>query len=394
MMRLRTTLRSLLVCSVIIQMFSPLSALALSQDQLHLIQSGVDYFNIEEGSGTCENTSLLVGSNYGEQIFNFLVGKGLSPIQAAGLMGNLQAESGLNPARVQGTSTPKGDSDTMALDGTTGYGLAQWTSLGRQQALHAAVVAAGKKDSDIGVQLDYLWSELSGGYKGSTLTPLLASTDIHEATSIVMLNFEAPKDQSQSAQNARAALSIGILTKYGSGATTGSPAATSVVVGSGCQSAAGSADQINGSFALPVDKSFYIAHKDWFTKPHHDYPAADIPVPLGTKVYSMTDGKIIKAPTGGDCGIGVIMQTKDGSQILYCHGSDGGSVVGAKEGDTVKAGQLIMHSASTGSSTGPHVHVQINVDSVKHCPQNLLVAIAENQTLPTLASLPTSGCTY
>ncbi|MEO7364547.1 MAG: phage tail tip lysozyme [Candidatus Saccharimonadales bacterium] len=380
---------TLLIATVLIM---PATVSALSQEQINLFRSGVSYYDINATADTCNSGSVLVGSNFGEQIFTYLVSKGLSPVQAAGVMGNLQAESGLNPARVQNTKTPSGDSDTMVINGTTGYGLAQWTSKGRQQALHDAAAAAGKPDSDLQVQLDHLWSELSGGYSGSTLTPLLAAQDIRTATSIFMINFEAPADRSQSAQNARAALSIGLLTKYGSGATVGTNPTSDIVVNT-CAGAGGSADQVNGSFALPVNKSFYEQHKEWFTKPHHDYPAADIPIPTGTQVYSMTDGKVIKAPAGGDCGIGVIVSAADGTQYIYCHGSDGGSVVGAKQGDNVTAGQLIMHSASTGSSTGPHLHLQIKVNDVNHCPQSLLVAIAEAQTLPSIATLPTSGCT-
>jgi hypothetical protein len=396
MMRFQLTRSLAIIGIVLFALLQPLSASAssLSQAQINALTSGVLYFNTEESAQMCG--SVLVGSNFGEQIFNFLVGKGLSPVQAAGLMGNLQAESGLDPARVQSTHAPEGDSDVMNINGHTGYGLAQWTSLGRQQNLHAAAVAAGAKDSDILVQLNYLWTELNGGYKSSTLTPLLAATDIREATSIVMIHFEAPFDKSQSAQNDRAALSIGLLAKYGSSTTPTSTAsstnATVTTTSSGCGDT-GSANKINGDFALPVDQSFYTAHKEWFTKPHHDYPAADIPVPLGTKVYSMTSGKIIKAPVGNDCGVGVEIDAGKGIQVVYCHGSDGGSVTGAKQGDTVKAGQLIMHSASTGSSTGPHLHVQINYNGAHVCPQSLLVAIAENQTLPTIASLPASGCT-
>ena len=397
MMHLRGLIRTTTLCLALLLILSasPVSALSQAQHDVLHSSSQIYYFNTEVDANSCGGSgSVLVGSNFGEKIFNFLISKGLSPVQAAGLMGNLQAESGLDPARVQSTKTPEGDSDTMNIDGHTGYGLAQWTSLGRQQNLRKAVVAANTKDSDIGVQLDYLWSELSGGYKSSTLDPLLATSDIHQATSIVMIHFEAPLDQSQSAQNDRAALSIGLLAKYGSGAPVSSGTTTTTVATDSCGGGAtGSADQINGNFALPVDKSFYAAHKEWFTKPHHDYPAADIPVPLGTKVYSMTDGKVIKAPTDGDCGIGIIIDSIDGTRYTYCHGSDGGSVTGAKQGDTVKAGQLIMHSASTGSSTGPHVHVQISVNDVKRCPQDLLVAIAENLTLPTLSDLPTSGCT-
>jgi murein DD-endopeptidase MepM/ murein hydrolase activator NlpD len=142
---------------------------------------------------------------------------------------------------------------------------------------------------------------------------------------------------------------------------------------------------------LPVDQKWYDQNPVWFSKPHHDYPAADIPVPLGTPVYAVTSGRVIRAPAGYGLGEGVTIMGDDGYQYDYGHGSDGGKIV--KVGDIVKAGQLIMHSASTGNSTGPHLHLGISKNRVKSCPQKLLIALGEKSaTLPTPQSLPTSGC--
>jgi murein DD-endopeptidase MepM/ murein hydrolase activator NlpD len=147
----------------------------------------------------------------------------------------------------------------------------------------------------------------------------------------------------------------------------------------------------NGGYALPVDQKWFDSNPEWFSKPHHDYPAADIPVPLGTPVYSMTAGRVTAAPNEYGYGEGVTILGDDGVQYDYGHGSDGGLIV--KAGDIVKAGQLIMHSASTGNSTGPHLHVDMKIGGVKHCPQSLLVALGKGlTTLPTPQSLPTSGC--
>lgn len=150
--------------------------------------------------------------------------------------------------------------------------------------------------------------------------------------------------------------------------------------------------ELVGELAWPVDKSFYDEHPVWFTKPHHDYPASDIPVPTGTNVYAMLRGRVVSAPTGGTCGQGVTIDTPPNIRITYCHGTDGGSVDGAHEGDEVQAGALIMHSDDTGRSSGPHLHVQIKIGGVNHCPQPLFQGMAAG-TPPDLESLPTSGCT-
>ena len=84
----------------------------------------------------------LIGKTTPEKIWNFLKSKGLSSCGAAGLMGNLYAESGLNPQNLQNSYEKKlghtdasytaavdnGSYGNFARDGA-GYGLAQWTYL-------------------------------------------------------------------------------------------------------------------------------------------------------------------------------------------------------------------------------------------------------------------------
>ena len=156
------------------------------------------------------------------------------------------------------------------------------------------------------------------------------------------------------------------------------------------------------NYALPVDQKFFDDHETnepnpelkWFSKPHHDYPAADIPVPLGTNVYAITSGKITAAPNEGGYGRGVTILGDDGVVYNYGHGSDGGSVPGAGNGDVVKAGQLIMHSANTGHSFGAHLHVDMRYNGNKLCPQSLFLALGNKTTIPNTVRLPTSGCSY
>ena len=61
-------------------------------------------------------------------------------------------------------------------------------------------------------------------------------------------------------------------------------------------------------------------HPQWFTKTHHDYPAADIPVPVGTLLYAVTNGVVVGTPTSGRCGVGLIFNGDDQAQYTYCHG--------------------------------------------------------------------------
>jgi hypothetical protein len=168
---------------------------------------------------------------------------------------------------------------------------------------------------------------------------------------------------------------------------TNHPDATTAAA-TGCGPTAGAL--VAGDYALPVERRWYDEHPDWFTKPHHDHPAADIPVPTGTPIYATTNGTITAITAGGDCGTGIFLTGTDGAQYVYCHGLPNSTTTAT--GDTVSVGQQLMASASTGNSTGPHLHFAIRINGQERCPQNYLVAIAQGQPLDP-HQLPATGCT-
>jgi N-acetylmuramoyl-L-alanine amidase len=160
---------------------------ALPAEQKRAQDIGAGWFNVAEDS-TCRagaGSTTLSGTDNVASIFNYLVGKGLSDFQAAGIMGNMHDESGFNPRRVQSTPTPSGDLDSPP-SGAIGYGLVQWTP-GDQ--LIGPAANAGKIPGDLGFQLDYLWSVLQGPYK-KVLSDLQASTDVIGATTVFELQYE------------------------------------------------------------------------------------------------------------------------------------------------------------------------------------------------------------
>lgn len=338
----------------------------------------------------------LVGSNNAEKTYNFLRSKGLSPQQAAGIMGNLQVESGFIPNNQQNGSPWPQD----------GWGIAQWTDA-RRATLRDAVIKAGlpyTNDDDpkegklsagdneklLSFQLNFMYNEANSrkmrdNPNVSEWEGLKKVGSVRDAVIFWEYNFERA---GKPALGSRLAAANSLLTRFGSGLAAGSSA---------CGIEGGGA--IVGGYSLPVDQKWYKSNKIWFTKPHHDYPSSDIPVPTGTKVYSMTAGKVTRAPiyrSDTSYGQGVIITASDGTQFIYGHGTDGGSISGAKEGDIVKAGQLIMHSGNTGNSNGAHLHLEIRTKSgTRVCPQKLFVAIGENSSsVPSIGSLSKSGCTY
>lgn len=181
----------------------------------------------------------LTGSSNEEKIWNYLIGKGLSTHGAAGLMGNLYAESVLKPKNLQNSYETKlgytDDSYTAAVDDGTysnfakdsaGYGLAQWTYWSRKQNMLEFAQAASKSIGDLEMQLDFLYKELSESYK-SVLTVLKAAGTVKAASDNVLVNFERPADQSDTVKTKRAGYGQTYYDKYagttntsGNGGTT------------------------------------------------------------------------------------------------------------------------------------------------------------------------------
>ena len=159
-------------------------------------------------------------------IWEYLKAQGLTDAGAAGLMGNLYAESGLRPNNLQNSYegklgmadaeyTEMVDRGTYANFGNdrAGYGLAQWTYPSRKAALLAYAKAAGKSIGDLEMQLGFLMQELSTGYK-TVLNVLRTTVSVREASDIVLLQFERPADQSEARRKQRAEYGQKYFDKY------------------------------------------------------------------------------------------------------------------------------------------------------------------------------------
>lgn len=96
--------------------------------------------------------------------WDFLIGKGLTREQTAGIMGNLMQEHGFQ---------------------TSGDGLAQWTG-SRQSRLQSMYP---ETYTTIQSQLDYLWYELSGPY-AKVLAAIQAQTTVEGAVTVFQNQFE------------------------------------------------------------------------------------------------------------------------------------------------------------------------------------------------------------
>lgn len=182
-----------------------------------------------------------------EQIWVYLRGKGLSQPAVAGIMGNLQAESGYLPNNLENVANNRlGITDAeftaMVDDGTVtrdefissqkfglysttfygtqyymyGYGLAQWTWFSLKAELYDFAKAQGKSIGDLNMQLDYL---VKSALAMKKLANYGDSTDIEEATRLFHTVYE--NSSSTEAMIAkRVDVARGVFAKYGDASVT------------------------------------------------------------------------------------------------------------------------------------------------------------------------------
>lgn len=174
-------------------------------------------------------SSILSGGDNEEKAFRFFTGKGLSSQQSAGIVGNMKAESGVQPMRLQNTASEvKTSSKDIKLDGL-GWGLVQWTPPSK---MVNPSIAAGKTYSDIdslAFQLEFLWGQLTGTGVGNSAGEKAAGDHLKQQTTIdgsarsFMLKFERPRDQSENAQKHRSQLANEVFGKFNGGNSSTSP---------------------------------------------------------------------------------------------------------------------------------------------------------------------------
>lgn len=116
----------------------------------------------------------------------------------------------------------------------------------------------------------------------------------------------------------------------------------------------------------------------------------DIGAPMGTDVLATNDGVVRLTVDHIFSGKGVYVDHGLGFYSMYFHLSE----VSVKEGDIVKAGQVVGKVGATGRATGPHLHWGVKLNGARVNPYALLELPfkgAMQSAAPMPVTDPTSG---
>lgn len=149
------------------------------------------------------------------EMYTVLRAQGLSHNGACALIGNIRAESAYKPNNLQNTGNTKlGVTDeqyTVQVDAgqrtfidNIGYGLCQWTSSGRKQALLEYARKMGTSIGDGVMQLSFCVLEMKSSYRTVYDAVRSTSMSIREISDKILKQYERPKDQSDAACARRA----------------------------------------------------------------------------------------------------------------------------------------------------------------------------------------------
>lgn len=340
-------------------------------DESFYSSNGIQFYDPRSGAcsgaGGGTTATILAGDTNQEKIWNYFAGKGLTAEQIAGVMGNIQAESGFDPGIEE-------------IGNSIGFGIVQW-SFGRRTALEQAAAQKGVLASDLGFQLDYLYDELNNRpinrdeFKqfGSTeWEGISKQTTIEDALVFFHHEFEISHLMNGSDPRGAVIAARGEFAQHWFTEFSGTTPSTS---GSSCGPSAGGgmvhpiADgtRVNEGYGGPRNYGSVTCNgMIW----HNGYDLAG--ERYTTPVVAAHAGVVsVKNDTNNT----VTVTHPDGFTTRYLHMDDG--YITVADGQNVTAGTQLGFVGNTGYSSGAHLHFEVDV---------------AGNTNPEVAKLPIVPC--
>lgn len=188
----------------------------------------IDFPIIDHSDGITADEYLNSYTTTASRIWMYLKQKGLSDIAASAILGNMYAESmvrennlqdrfeyilGLDDEEYTEVVDKKSYSSSEFAQDEAGYGLCQWTTYDRKLGLYNLAAERKVSISDMTVQLDYLWYELTDPFD-YVLNCLNMPLSVKQASDLFMTLYEMPDIQNDEERNARYSYSLAFYEAY------------------------------------------------------------------------------------------------------------------------------------------------------------------------------------
>ena len=285
-------------------------------------------------------TTGIYGDTAQEKVWFAVLDAGYSKYAAAGVLGNIQAESGFNENVIEGGSG-------------IGFGLCQW-SFGRRTQLEAYAASKGKEPSDLNTQIEFLIGEITPGggadgyanynllsYNGYSPSDWENASSPEDAAVAFCWTFERPGVPRMDVRTEAA------RKYYEEFKDKEKPAGGSVT----------SIQAVLPNYSFSTSSGFGYRNGPFLGNEFHQ--GTDIPAPTGTEIAALGGGVIKEMVNNSSRGLYVRIDHENGLETVYQHCSAFAS--GLNVGDRVSQGQIIAYVGSTGDSTGAHLHLEILV---------------------------------
>jgi len=120
------------------------------------------------------------------------------------------------------------------------------------------------------------------------------------------------------------------------------------------------------AWLLPLDD--YVFTSPFGVRMNQLHSGIDLAVAEGTPYKAVHGGTVTSAGYQGGYGYAITVKHDDGTEAVYAHSRR----LLVKQGDVVKAGQVIGEVGNTGFSYGSHLHLELHVDGRPTDPVPLL----------------------
>ena len=329
-----------------------------------------------------------------QKIWAVASGWGMSNENIAGILGNFQAESGMDPSVVQGHQPLE-----AAVNPDNGIGLGQWTFT-RNIKLREHADSVGQPWTDLGTQLDYMINVDSGSWAARRLLTHDYGT-AREAAIYWLHEWERPADQSASVEDYRGGLAEHWYALMGawdaSTIDTGISVSVSAQSGSDILAAAASGFfdavlKVRGALSalrcpVPADDDEWAWPVPQGTPVTSPYGPREAPVPgastfhegvdlgaaCGTPVNSVHAGRVTRVSGGthdGSTTGWITVDVGDGALVSYLHSFSEDDLVSA--GQEVSTGQQLTRVGTSGASSGCHLDFRVRIDGQAVNPSDYL----------------------